>query len=106
MIDDERVDLVGDIFKGIGDALKMLVEFARNQEIERIAAIATGELVQLIPDLLEALGGEMVMGLGSAPALAPTPESVLTKAAQPKPAPAAPPKDLHLVADHAPPWDV
>ena len=27
------------------------------------AAIATGELIQLIPDLLEALGGEQVMGL-------------------------------------------
>jgi recombination associated protein RdgC len=77
----------------------------KGEAFDADAAIATGELVQLIPDLLEALGGEMVMGLGAAPALAPTPALVVTKATQPKPAPAAQPKDLHLVADHAPPWD-
>ncbi len=49
----------------------------KDDRFDADAAIATGEIRQLIPDLLEALGGEMVVGAAtastSAPASAPTP---------------------------------
>jgi recombination associated protein RdgC len=61
----------------------------KGEAFDADAAIATGELIELIPDLLEALGGEQVMGQGS-PA---TPGSV------------PPPTTSHPAADHAPPWD-
>jgi recombination associated protein RdgC len=85
----------------------------KGEAFDADAAIATGELIQLIPDLLEALGGERVMGLGSSPGMPGMPEMPAsaatppaeTKAASARSAPAAPSKDLHLVADHAPPWD-
>ena len=72
----------------------------KGEAFDADAAIATGELIELIPDLFEALGGEQVMGLGaptSAPAGAPSPAS-----AESAPAPTVP----HPAADHAPPWDV
>ncbi len=60
----------------------------KGETFDADAAITTGELSQLIPDLLDALGGEQVMG-----GAAPTPQS------------AEPPKAPHPAADHAPPWD-
>jgi recombination associated protein RdgC len=60
----------------------------KGEAFDADAAIATGELIQMIPDLLEALGGEQL--IGQAPAM-------------PVPAPA--PMDPHPAADHAPPWD-
>jgi recombination associated protein RdgC len=80
----------------------------KGEAFDADAAIATGELIQLIPDLLEALGGEQVMGLGSAPevpAPASAPVHAATKAASATPAPAQQAREPHLVADHAPPWD-
>ena len=66
-------------------------------------AISTGELVQMIPDLLEALGGESLT-MASAGTLKPASQ---TDAASPaSAAPAAPPTAPHPAADHAPPWDV
>mgnify|MGYP003341666294 CR=1 FL=1 len=62
--------------------------------VPEIEAIATAELIELIPDLLEALGGEQVMGQGAAPSQpASADESV------------RPPTGPHPAADHAPPWD-
>lgn len=56
------------------------------------AAILTGELVDLIADLLEALGGEQdLLARPTQPAATPSPETA--------------PKTAHPVADHAPPWD-
>lgn len=75
----------------------------QSEAFDTDVAIATGELSQLIPDLLEALGGEQLMGLEAAsrgdvavPAPAAAPASR---------APAEPPMALHPAADHAPPWD-
>ena len=39
----------------------------KDDNFDADAAIATGELVQLIPDLLEALGGEVALGENPAP---------------------------------------
>jgi recombination associated protein RdgC len=66
------------------------VSVDKGETFDADAAIATGELIQLIPDLVEALGGEQVIG-GAAPAT---------------PAPETPPTAPHPAADHAPPWDV
>ena len=66
------------------------VSVDKGETFDADAAIATGELIQLIPDLVEALGGEQVIG-GVAPAT---------------PAPETPPTAPHPAADHAPPWDV
>ena len=59
------------------------------------AAIATGELGQLVPELIEALGGEMQLGTAAA-----TPAS----AAQPKPEAGKPaqPSDQALEDESAP----
>ncbi|MEX8505905.1 recombination-associated protein RdgC [Leptothrix ochracea] len=57
-------------------------------------AIATGELAQLIPELIEALGGEQLFGQGPAP----TPAAVPQEAA-----PAVTPSDLGG-GDDLPPW--
>lgn len=75
----------------------------KGEAFDADAAIATGELIELIPDLLEALGGEQVMGLGS-----PAPSTDIraeTPVPPARPESAAPPRALHPVADHAPPWD-
>lgn len=72
----------------------------KGETFDADAAIATGELIQLIPDLLEALGGEQIMGEGAAAApstVARAPSSA-ARATSPASAPAA--------ADDAPPWDV
>lgn len=45
--------------------LEGAVKGSKDEVFDADAAIATGELVQLIPDLLEALGGEQVMGQAS-----------------------------------------
>ena len=77
----------------------------KSEAFEADVAISTGELVQLIPDLFEALGGEALTmaSVGTlkpeaGPAPAPT-------SAPASPAPAAAPTALHPAADHAPPWD-
>lgn len=77
----------------------------KSEAFEADVAISTGELVQLIPDLFEALGGEALTmaSVGTlkpeaGPAPAPT-------SAPASPAPAAAPTVLHPAADHAPPWD-
>ncbi len=72
----------------------------KGEAFDADAAIATGELIQLIPDLLEALGGEQIIGGGPVPGHQP----VVVAAATPEPV--AQPKALHPAADHAPPWDV
>ena len=66
------------------------VSVEKGETFDADAAIATGELIQLLPDLVEALGGEQVMGQ-SAPTM---------------PAPVSPATDPHPSVDHAPPWDV
>ncbi len=48
------------------------------------AAIATGELSQLLPDLLDALGGEVPLGV-PAPMAAPVPAAAVPAAAGPAP---------------------
>ncbi|MCH8178491.1 MAG: recombination-associated protein RdgC [Proteobacteria bacterium] len=76
------------------------------EAFEADVAISTGELVQMIPDLLEALGGESLT-MASAGTLQPAVKSAAVPAAA-TPASAgsaAPPKAPHPVADHAPPWD-
>ncbi|RZS58454.1 recombination-associated protein RdgC [Sphaerotilus mobilis] len=60
------------------------------------AAIATGELIRLIPDLLDALGGEQKPGLFEASATA-------TPTTMPMTTPAAPAKTS--VSADAPPWE-
>lgn len=65
----------------------------KSEAFDADAAILTGELVELVPTLLDALGGEQdLMGSASPQPASPTPV----------PAPMTP----HPVADHAPPWDV
>lgn len=73
----------------------------KGEAFDADAAIATGELIELIPDLLEALGGEQVMGLGSTP---PAVDAPVTSPARTESAPQ--PKAPHPEVDHAPPWDV
>lgn len=48
----------------------------RGETFDADVAIATGELSQLIPDLLEALGGEQVMGVSAAEQTAPAAPSI------------------------------
>jgi len=60
-------------------------------------AIVTGELIELIPDLVEALGGEQQMGQSAQVPGAP--------ASVPTAATASPASPAHPAADHAPPWD-
>lgn len=66
------------------------VSVEKGETFDADAAIATGELIQLLPDLVEALGGEQVMGQ-SAPTM---------------PASVSPATAPHPSVDHAPPWDV
>lgn len=66
------------------------VSVEKGETFDADAAIATGELIQLLPDLVEALGGEQVMGQ-SAPTM---------------PVPVSPATAPHPSVDHAPPWDV
>ena len=87
----------------------------KGEAFEADVAISTGELVQMIPDLLEALGGESLT-MASAGTLKPvatspqglTPGGVTAAAvaSSASPAPAAQPTAPHPAADHAPPWDV
>lgn len=72
------------------------------EAFEADVAISTGELVQMIPDLLEALGGE-ALTMASVGTLKP---EGLTAGVAATAAPVAQPKDPHPAADHAPPWDV
>ncbi len=78
----------------------------KGEAFDADAAIATGELIQLIPDLLEALGGEQLTGLGapSGAAEAGTPAKV--QAAPPTAKEPAPDMALQAAGDEAPPWDV
>lgn len=75
----------------------------KDEAFDADAAIATGELIELIPDLLEALGGEQVIGQGSASGLAMP--SLPTAAPATRTESAPPPRELHPVGDHVPPWD-
>lgn len=72
------------------------------EAFEADVAIATGELVQLIPELLEALGGELEGLQAAAPAGTGSPLSGGMPAIA---TPAGSPTDRHPAADHAPPWD-
>ncbi|HEX5355173.1 MAG TPA: recombination-associated protein RdgC [Aquabacterium sp.] len=72
----------------------------KGEAFDADAAIATGELIELIPDLLEALGGEQVIGLGSTPLASDAPVPPARTESAP------PPRELHPAGDHAPPWDV
>lgn len=75
----------------------------QSEAFEADVAISTGELIQLIPDLLEALGGE-ALTMASVGTL--KPEVAPASAAAPATAAlAAAPTAPHPVADHAPPWD-
>lgn len=77
----------------------------KSEAFEADVAISTGELVQLIPDLFEALGGEALTmaSVGTLkPEAGPAPA---TTSAPASPAPAAAPTVPHPAADHAPPWD-
>lgn len=79
----------------------------KGEAFDADAAIATGELIQLIPDLLEALGGEQVIGASSASSSRAAP--VVVPVVAPSPArsgSAEPATGPHPAADHAPPWDV
>lgn len=68
------------------------------QGFDADVAIATGELIELIPDLVDALGGEQAMGVSAA-------ESVPLKREATSPSPAGSPTGDRPVEDHAPPWD-
>ncbi len=72
----------------------------KGEAFDADAAIATGELIELIPDLLEALGGEQLMGQGPTQPVAEMP--VTPARIESVPQPMAP----HPAVDHAPPWDV
>lgn len=61
-------------------------------------AIVTGELIELIPDLLEALGGEQQMGLSAQSAAPVAPPAAAARAAEPKAVAASAEHDL-------PPWE-
>lgn len=81
---------------------------AKAEAFEADVAISTGELVQMLPDLFEALGGEALTmaSAGSMPAPRDVPATPVVQPATPATAaPAAPPKVPHPAADHAPPWD-
>ena len=65
------------------------------------AAIATGELIQLIPDLIDALGGEQV--LGAAPPVAASVAPAASPVAPPAPAAKAP-LPASAADDNSPPW--
>lgn len=82
------------------------------EAFEADVAISTGELVGLIPDLLEALGGE-ALTMASAGSLRPADgpaagvkaPAASVSASPASASPAESPRDRHPVADHAPPWD-
>src|SRR3569623_2689815 len=45
VIDDDAVDLVGDVLEFVGDALEMLVDFAPDHEAQRVAGgLRAGEI--------------------------------------------------------------
>ena len=78
----------------------------KSEAFEADVAISTGELTQLIPDLLEALGGEALtmasVGTLTPEALTAAPARAVAPASS---APADAPTHPHPAADHAPPWD-
>src|SRR6187402_273737 len=43
VIDDDAVDLVGDIFEGVDDALEVLVDLALDEKPQRVAAAVVGD---------------------------------------------------------------
>lgn len=57
----KKITFLDGVFEGQGAS-----KAGKEEAFDADAAIATGELGRLIPDLIEALGGEMVMGAGSA----------------------------------------
>ncbi|MEY4764218.1 MAG: hypothetical protein RI907_891 [Pseudomonadota bacterium] len=70
----------------------------QDEAFDANAAIAVGELLGLLPDLLEALGGEQIFDRTAAPMLPPEPghAAPVTRAPQP----------VAVAGDDAPPWDV
>jgi recombination associated protein RdgC len=70
---------------------------AQDEAFDADAAIATGELCQLLPDLIDALGGEQEMGGAMVPAAEAAAGSVAPKATV-----AAP--QVASTADDSPPW--
>lgn len=94
------------VFEGGGATGKV----SQDEAFEADVAISTGELVQMIPDLLEALGGE-APSMSSVGTLKPQAEGAQADrptsgaAGSTKGTPAEAPKAPHPAADHAPPWD-
>ena len=74
----------------------------KSEAFEADVAISTGELTELIPDLLDALGGE-ALTMASVGTL--KPEGGVAPVGHASSTPAASPTAPHPVADHAPPWD-
>jgi len=72
---------------------------SREEAFDADVAIATGELCQLIPDLIAALDGEL------APGAMPTSLTAVAAVSAPAQAPAAAPAAAALVGDDSPPWD-
>jgi len=54
------------VLDGVFEAAAALASDGKEDDFDADVAIATGELQQLIPDLLEALGGEAQEGLPAA----------------------------------------
>jgi recombination associated protein RdgC len=80
----------------------------KNEAFDADVAIATGEFVELIPDLLEALGGEQVMGEGGGGGAAAVPDvgsAAPVRAARVSDTALAAPAALAASgADEPPPW--
>ncbi|MEK8087772.1 recombination-associated protein RdgC [Aquabacterium sp. A3] len=87
----KKVALLDVVFESTGQQ-------ADAQGFDADVAIATGELIELIPDLVDALGGEQPMGLSAA-------EALPVKREASTPSLAGSPTQGHPTEDHAPPWD-
>ncbi|MDO9236107.1 MAG: recombination-associated protein RdgC [Aquabacterium sp.] len=86
----KKVAFLDVVFEG---AMAAAGKVDKGEAFDADAAIATGELIELIPDLLEALGGEQIIGMSPQPAKS-TPDAPV----QAKPAVAA--------SDESAPWDL
>lgn len=87
----KKVALLDVVFESTGQQ-------ADAQGFDADVAIATGELIELIPDLVDALGGEQPMGVSAA-------EALPVKREASTPSLAGSPTQGHPAEDHAPPWD-
>ena len=87
----KKVALLDVVFESTGQQ-------ADAQGFDADVAIATGELIELIPDLVDALGGEQPIGVSAA-------EALPVKREASTPSLAGSPTQGHPAEDHAPPWD-